>query len=135
MIFAINNIKEEGKTKQEHAGNRGENSGHGEKYGSVYELKPKLLINEVSKHKIILLNTRCTRENLEQSLVLDIIDPNAVLRITIAPNKINSEASTRDKNTANALIIRYQICVHKITWIIGSWDFLRKSVKKQKTIK
>ena len=44
-------MKEEKKKnkKQEQDGNRGENSGHGERYESVYEEKLRRLIDEVSK--------------------------------------------------------------------------------------
>ena len=68
LIFAINNMKEEKKTKQEQDGKRGENSCHGEIDESVYEEKLRRLIYEVSKHKMILLTIRRTRENLERAL-------------------------------------------------------------------
>ena len=54
-------MKEEKKKKQDQDGTRGENSGHGERDNSVYEDKLRRLIDEVSKHKIILLTARHTK--------------------------------------------------------------------------
>ena len=64
LIFAINKVKEEKKTKQEQDGKHGETSGRGERYDSVYEENMRRLIDEVSKHKMILLSTRRTKEKL-----------------------------------------------------------------------
>ena len=58
-------MKEEKKKNQEQDGKRGENIGHGEIDDSVYEEKMRRLIDEVSKHKIILLTTRRTKKKLE----------------------------------------------------------------------
>ena len=63
-------MKEEKKTKQEQYVKRGDKSGHGERYDSVYEENLRHLIDEVSKHKIILLTTRRTKEKLELDLEL-----------------------------------------------------------------
>ena len=63
-------MKEENKTKQEQDGKSGENSGHGKIDDSVYEEKLRRLIDEVSKHKMILLTTRRTKEKLERALEL-----------------------------------------------------------------
>ena len=56
-------MKEEKKKNQEQDGKRGENIGHGEIDDSVYEEKMRRLIDEVSKHKIILLTTRRTKKS------------------------------------------------------------------------
>ena len=61
-------MKEEKKTKQEQDGKRGKNSGHGERDDSVYEENLRRLIDKVSKHKMILLTIRCTKEKLERAL-------------------------------------------------------------------
>ena len=68
LIFAINKMKEEERKKEEQDGKRGENSGHGEIHDSVYKENLRRLIDEVSKHKIILLTTRRTKEKLERAL-------------------------------------------------------------------
>ena len=47
-------MKEEKKKNQEQDGNPGEDTGHGERYDSVYEDNLRYLIDEVSKQKILL---------------------------------------------------------------------------------
>ena len=63
-------MKEEKKTKKEQYGKREENIGNRERDDNVYEDNLRRLIYEVSKHKIILLITRRTKENLERYLDL-----------------------------------------------------------------
>ena len=65
-------MKEEKKKKQnqEQDGKRGENISHVEIVESVYEEQLRRLIDEVPKHKMLLLTTRLTKEKLEQALEL-----------------------------------------------------------------
>ena len=63
-------MKEEKKTNQEQDGKRRENIVRGERDDSVYEENLRCLIDWVSKHKMILLTTRRTKEKLERAFDL-----------------------------------------------------------------
>ena len=58
-------MKEEKKIKQDQDIKRGYKSSHVETYDSVYGENMRRLIDEVSKHKMILLTTRRKKEKLE----------------------------------------------------------------------
>ena len=107
LIFAINKVKEEKKTKQEQDGKHGETSGRGERYDSVYGEKLIRLIYEVSKHKMILLTTRRKKEKSEQSLEISNKNSNYafeyVARLEVKVGKFNPEAAQPWKNRNNAL--------------------------------
>ena len=107
-------MKEENKKnqKQDQDGNRGENSGHGERDYCVYEEKLRRLIDEVSKHKMILLTTRRTKEKLERVLELSKNKENDtfedVVRLEGEVGKVKPEAAQVWKNRDNALTKTHQ---------------------------
>ena len=98
--------------KQEQDGKRGENSGHGERDDSVYKEKMIRLIDEVSKHKMVLLSTRRIKEKLEQALELSKKKSNDtfedVARIEGEVGKLKPEAAQAWKNRYNTLTKAHQ---------------------------
>ena len=105
-------MKEEKNKNQEQDGKRGDNSGHVERNDIVFEEKLRLLLEEVSKHKIILFTTKRTKEKLEWDLELSIKNTDDVFedvaRLGGEVRKLKPEAAQSCKNRDNALIKAHQ---------------------------
>ena len=105
-------MKEEKKTKKEQYGKREENIGNRERDDNVYEDNLRRLIYEVSKHKMILLTTRRTKENLERALEISKQKANDTFedvdRLEGEVGKLKQEVAQAWKNRDNDLTKAHQ---------------------------